>query len=413
MRSARALTAVAVAKLTKPGRYAVGDGAYLQIAAGGTKVWIFRYQRDGKARHMGLGPVSLISLAEAREKARNARRTLLEGHDPLELKRQTRARQRLEAAKGMSFKDCAERMMASHQAAWKNPKHKQQWRNTLASYAYPTFGDLPVGSVDTGLVLKALEPIWTTKPETAGRVRGRVEAVLDWAKARGYRDGENPARWRGHLDKLLPNRRKVQTVRNHPAMPYSDLPVFMAELRSRKSVSARALEFAILTAGRTGEVIGAKLSEVDLDNVVWTVPADRMKASKEHRVPLSPRAVEIVCELPRDGDYVFPGGRASKLLSNMALLELMRGMRPEFVPHGFRSTFRDWAAERTNHPSEVVEQALAHAIESKVEAAYRRGDLFEKRRQLMSDWAAFCVREELRSQVHSWPTPTSLFASLI
>jgi integrase len=401
MREAKKFSAVAVAKLTKPGRYAVGDGAYLQIAAGGTKAWIFRYQRDGQARHMGLGPVSLISLAEAREKARNARRALLEGHDPLALKRQTRARQRLEAAKGMTFKDCAERMMASHQAAWKNPKHKQQWRNTLASYAYPTFGDLPVGSVDTGLVLKALEPIWTTKPETAGRVRGRVEAVLDWAKARGYRDGETPARWRGHLDKLLPNRRKVRSVRNHPAMPYSDLPVFMAELRSRKSVSARALEFAILTAGRTGEVIGAKLSEVDLDNAVWTVPADRMKAGKEHRVPLSPRAAEIVRELPRDGDYVFPGGRAGKPLSNMALLELMRGMRPEFVPHGFRSTFRDWAAERTSHPSEVVEQALAHAIESKVEAAYRRGDLFEKRRQLMVDWAAFCVREELRSQVHS------------
>ena len=200
-----------------------------------------------------------------------------------------------------------------------------------------------MGSVDTGLVLKALEPIWATKPETAGRVRGRVEAVLDWAKARGYRDGENPARWRGHLDKLLPNRRKVRSVRNHPAMPYSDLPVFMAELRSRQSVSARALEFAILTAARTGEVIGAKLSEIDLDNAVWTVPADRMKASKEHRVPLSPRAVEIVRELPRDGDYVFPGGRAGKPLSNMALLELMRGMRPEYVPHGFRSTFRDWA----------------------------------------------------------------------
>src|SRR5829696_2340987 len=341
MREAKKLSAIAVVKLTKPGRYADGDGAYLQIAAGGTKAWIFRYKRDGKARHMGLGPVSLISLAEAREKAKNARRALLEGDDPLELKRQTRARQRLEAAKGMSFKDCAERMMASHQAAWKNLKHKQQWRNTLASYTYPAFGDLPVGSVDTGLVLKALEPIWTTKPETAGRVRGRVEAVLDWAKARDYRDGENPARWRGHLDKLLPNRRKVRSVRNHPAMPYSDLLVFMAALRSRQSASARALEFAILTAARTGEVIGAKLSEVDLDNAVWTVPADRMKARSTacrcRREPLrscaSYRAMattcsrEIVRELPRDGDYVFPGGRAGKPLSNMALLELMRGMR--------------------------------------------------------------------------------------
>src|SRR5215204_5823407 len=331
MREAKKPSAIAVAKLTKPGRYAVGDGAYLQIAAGGTKAWIFRYQRDGKARHMGLGPVSLISLAEAREKARNARRALLEGHDPLELKRQTRARQRLEAAKGMTFKDCAERMMASHQAAWKNPKHKQQWRNTLGSYAYPTFGDLPVGSVDTGLVLKALEPIWTTKPETAGRVRGRIEAVLDWAKARGYREGENPARWRGHLDKLLPNRRKVKRVRNHPAMPYDELPAFMDALRVRESTSARALEFAIMTAGRTGEVIGATWPEIDLNAGVWTVRPNRMKAGKEHRVPLSERAVALLSALPREGEFVFMGGRAGKPLSNMALLELMRGMRREFV----------------------------------------------------------------------------------
>jgi len=341
---------------------------------------------------MGLGPCSLVSLAEAREKARQARRALLEGDDPLELKRQKRARQRLEAASGMTFKDCAERMIASHEAAWKNPKHRQQWHSTLATYVYPVFGDLPVAAVDPGLVLKALEPIWTTKPETAGRVRGRIDAVLDWAKARGYREGENPARWRGHLDKLLPNRRKVRQVKNHPALPFLDLPAFMADLRRRGSVSARALEFTILTAARTGETIGAKTSEMDLDNAVWTVPAERMKAGKEHRVPLPPRAVEIVRELPREADYAFPGGRADKPLTNMAMLELLRGMRPGsgYVPHGFRSSFRDWAAERTNHSSEVVEQALAHAIESRVEAAYRRGDLFEKRRRLMTDWAAYC-----------------------
>src|SRR5215217_5687281 len=264
MRNAKRLTAVAVTKLTKPGRYAVGDGAYLQIAAGGTKSWIFRYKRDGKARHMGLGPAGLLTLAEAREKARQARRALLEGVDPLEAKAARLARTRLEAAKGMTFRDSAERMIATHEAAWKNPKHRAQWKATLATYVYPVFGELPVGVVDTGLLLKALEPIWNTKPETAGRVRGRVEAVLDWAKARGYREGENPARWRGHLDKLLPDRRKVRGVRNHPAMPYAHLPSFMADLRDRDSVSARALEFAVLTAGRTGEVIGASWSEIDL-----------------------------------------------------------------------------------------------------------------------------------------------------
>src|SRR5829696_10033289 len=220
MRNASPLTAVAVSKLTKPGRYAVGDGAYLQIAAGGTKAWVFRYQRDGKARHMGLGPVSLVTLAEAREKAREARRALLDGTDPLTARREKRAQTRLATAQGVTFKASAERMIASHEAAWKSPKHRAQWKATLLTYVYPVFGDLSVAAVDTGLVLKALEPIWPTKPETAGRVRGRIEAVLDWAKARGYRDDENPARWRGHLDKLLPNRRKVRAVKNHAALPY-------------------------------------------------------------------------------------------------------------------------------------------------------------------------------------------------
>jgi integrase len=292
----------------------------------------------------------------------------------------------------VTFKQAAERMMASHGAAWKNPKHRQQWKNTLATYAYPSFGELSVAAVDTGLVLKALEPIWTTKPETAGRVRGRIEAVLDWAKARGYREGENPARWRGHLDKLLPNRRRVKRVRNHPAMPYVELPEFMGELRERTSVSARALEFAILTAARTGEVIGARWPEFDLQAAVWTLPATRMKAGKEHRVPLAERAIDLLSALPREGEFVFMGGRAGKPLSNMAMLELIRGMKrgTGYVPHGFRSTFRDWAAECTSYSSEVVEMALAHAIESKVEAAYRRGDLFEKRRALMSGWGDYC-----------------------
>jgi integrase len=389
---ARNITALQVAKLNKSGRYAVGEGAYLQISQWGTKAWIFRYQRDGRQRHMGLGPASLITLAEARDKAREARRALLDGADPLTAKRERRAQARLQAATGVTFKQAAERMMASHGAAWKNPKHRQQWKNTLATYAYPSFGELSVAAVDTGLVLKALEPIWTTKPETAGRVRGRIEAVLDWAKARGYREGENPARWRGHLDKLLPNRRRVKRVRNHPAMPYVELPEFMGELRERTSVSARALEFAILTAARTGEVIGARWPEFDLQAAVWTLPATRMKAGKEHRVPLAERAIDLLSALPREGEFVFMGGRAGKPLSNMAMLELIRGMKrgTGYVPHGFRSTFRDWAAECTSYSSEVVEMALAHAIESKVEAAYRRGDLFEKRRALMSGWGDYC-----------------------
>ena len=402
MRNAKPLTAVAVGKLKKPGRYAVGDGACLQIATGGTKSWLFRYKRDGKARHMGLGPYSLLTLAEAREKARQARRALLEGIDPLEAKAARRARARLDAARGMTFRQCAERMIASHEAAWKNPKHRAQWKATLATYAYPVFGDLSVSAIDTVLVQKVLDPIWSTKTETAGRVRGRMEAVLDWAKVRGYREGENPARWRGHLDKLLPNRRKVRAVKNHAALPYSKLPAFMAELRERTGVSAKALEFAILTAARTSEVIGATWSEIDLRSGVWTIPAHRMKAGKEHRVPLTDRALEILRSLPREGDFVFMGGRAGKPLSNMALLELMRGMKPGFVPHGFRSTFRDWAADTTAYPSEVVEMALAHAIESKVEAAYRRGDLFEKRRRLMADWARFCGSPaEWRDNVHA------------
>jgi integrase len=391
MRNAKPLTMVAVGKLTKPGRYAVGDGAYLQIATGGTKSWLFRYKRDGKARHMGLGPYSLLTLAEAREKARQARRALLEGIDPLEAKAARRARARLDAARGMTFRQCSERMISSHEAAWKNPKHRAQWKATLATYAYPVFGDLSVSAIDTVLVQKVLDPIWSTKTETAGRVRGRIEAVLDWAKARGYRDGENPARWRGHLDKLLPNRRKVRAVKNHAALSYPELPAFMEELRKRTSVSARALEFAILSAARTSEVIGATWSEIDLKSSVWTLPAHRMKAGKEHRVPLPDRALEILRSLPRESDFVFMGGRAGKPLSNMALLELMRGMKPGFVPHGFRSTFRDWAADTTDNPSEVVEMALAHAIESKVEAAYRRSDLFEKRRRLMTDWASYCA----------------------
>ena len=384
--------ALVVGRLTKPGRYAVGDGTYLQVSKGGVRSWLFRYALAGRQRCMGLGPVALVSLAEAREKGREARKLLLDGIDPLE-ERVTRRRQAaLEAATCLTFRECAERFIASNEAGWRNAAHRKQWPASLASYVYPVFGDLPVAAIDTALVTKALEPIWAVKPETAGRVRGRIETVLDWAKAREYRNGENPARWRGHLDKLLPARRKLQRVIHHPALPYVELPAFMAQLRTRNTIPARALEFTILTAGRTSEILGARWDEIDLsDSCCWTVPADRMKAGRAHRVPLSERAAEILESLPRGSEFVFPGQRGGKPLSTMAMWLVLRHLgRDDVTVHGFRSTFSDWCAETTGYPREIAETALAHAVESKVESAYRRGDLFEKRRRLMGDWGAFC-----------------------
>jgi integrase len=343
---------------------------------------------------MGLGATHTVGLVEAREKARECRRLRLDGVDPIEARRAARSQARLDAAKAMTFKDCAERYIASHKAGWRNPKHAAQWPSTLATYVYPIFGSLPVQAIDVGLVLKALEQLWTTKPETAGRVRGRIEAVLDWATARGYRQGENPARWRGHLQNLLPKKSKVRRVKHHAALPYSEIAAFMLELQQQNGVSARALEFAILTAARTGEVIGTVWSEINLAERLWTLPGERMKAGKEHRVPLSEAAVAILKEMQqiRFGDFVFPGAKAGRPLSNMAFLMLLRRMgRDDLTAHGFRSTLSDWCSERTNFPAEVREMALAHAVSDKVQAAYRRGDLFQKRRQLMEAWARFCA----------------------
>jgi integrase len=400
MRDSKRLTAVAVAKQTRPGRYGDGGGLWLQVSSSGTKAWLFRYMLHGKARQMGLGPVHTITLAMARDKALECRRLLLEGIDPIEKRRAGRDEALIASAKGITFKECAERYIAAHEPGWRNSKHASQWKATLATYAYPLFGSLPVAAVDIGLILKALEPIWSTRAETAGRVRGRIESVLDWATARGYRKGENPARWRGHLDKLLPSRRKVAKVKHHAALPYSELPGFLTPLRSQEGIAARALEFTILTAARTGETIGATWAEIDLVGQVWTVPADRIKGGRAHRVPLSGRAIRILAEVPREGDYVFPGGKKGKPLSNMALLQTLRRMkRDDLTSHGFRSTFRDWAAETTAYPNEVVEMALAHVIESKAEAAYRRGDLFEKRRRLMADWAMYCEAPAKRIEV--------------
>ena len=396
MRQINKLSAAKVASLSKPGLYADGLGLYLQVSQYGTKSWLFRFMRDGQARKMGLGPIHTVTLAMAREKATEARRKLLDNIDPIEQRKEVRQTARIEAAKPMTFAQCAEKYIDAHKAGWKNAKHAAQWQATLDTYVHPIFGSLPVASIDVGLVLKALEPIWNTKPETASRVRGRIESILDWATARKHRAGDNPARWKGHLDHLLPARSKVAKVQHHAALPYIEIGDFMQQVRGLEGVSPRALEFAILTATRTGEVIGAKWSEVDLKAGMWTIPGERMKAGKEHRVPLSSRAVELLKALPREkgSDFLFIGDKPGKALSNMALLMTLRRMgRDDLTTHGFRSTFRDWAAEQTAYPNEMVEMALAHTIGDKTEAAYRRGDMVEKRHRLMEDWATYCGKQ--------------------
>ncbi len=314
--------------------------------------------------------------------------------DPIDARNAERARQAVDAATSLTFQQCAERYIASHEKGWRNAKHRAQWSNTLATYAYPAFGDVPVDAVDTGMVMEVIEPLWASKTETASRVRGRIEAVLDWAKALGYRSGENPARWRGHLANLLPPRDKVRRVKHHAALPYDGMAEFMAALRERDAVTARALEFQILTAARPGEAVGAKWDEIDLDKAEWVIAAERMKTEVEHRVPLSEAAVAVLREMEkmRVSGYVFPGQRDGRPLWTDAMRRLLERMgHAGLTSHGFRSTFRDWAAERTAFPGDVAEAALAHVVGNKVEAAYRRGDLFEKRRRLMDAWAAYCA----------------------
>jgi integrase len=426
------LSAKRVSNTTQPGMYGDGAGLFLNIGPTGAKSWIFRYssptvkqtkfmaakgkagkprkgrwnEKHGLQRDMGIGPLHTISLADAREKATECRKLILTGIDPLEDRRSVRTAQRLEDAR-MTFDQCAAAYIEAKRAGWKNEKHADQWKSTLDTYASPVFGTLPVQAVDLALVMRVLEPIWKTKTETASRLRGRIERVLGWATTRGDRQGENPARWRGHLENLLPARGKVRKVEHHPALPYVETGAFVVELQAQRSIGALALEFTILTVARTTEATSAEWTEFDLGAKLWTVPAGRIKGGKEHRVPLTPRAVAILEEMQRaGGKYVFPGLKPGKPLSNMALLAVVARMNErrasgqpkwidprqekEIVPHGFRSTFRDWAAERTNFPNEMVEMALAHAIGDKVEAAYRRGDLFEKRRRLMDAWADFC-----------------------
>ncbi|MEE4382041.1 MAG: integrase arm-type DNA-binding domain-containing protein [Pseudomonadales bacterium] len=387
----RELSAIEVRRLG-PGMHAVGGvaGLCLKVAEPGARSWILRTMVGTKRRHIGLGSFPEVGLSEARDRAREAKRTIEEGRDPVEERRQARARL-VEAQSRMTFEDAAAAYLRTKEHEFRSPKHRQQWHNTLRDHAYPVFGRVPVADVELRHVVDALEPIWTTRTETAKRLRGRIEAVLAWATVSGHREGDNPARWRGHLDKVLPAPGKVASVTHMRALPFDDVPAFLVELRKRAGVSARALEFLVLTAARSGEVRGATWDEIDLEARVWTIPASRMKAGKEHRVPLSDGAVALLDGLGRHkgSPYVFTAPRGG-MLSDMALTKVLRTMAVPATAHGFRSSFRDWSAERTAYPREVCEMALAHRIPDAVEAAYRRGDLFAKRTRLMDDWWRFC-----------------------
>ena len=397
-RTTHRLTAVKVASIRAVGLHHDGDGLYLRVTATGSKSWMLRYTLSGTTRDMGLGAYPKTSLASARKQSDANRELVGRRIDPIAARKAAEAAQKA-ALGGVTFKECAEALIASNEGAWRNPKHRQQWRNTLNTYAYPVIGALPVATIDTTHVLKILEPIWQTVPETASRLRGRMERVLDAAKARGLRSGENPCRWRGHINMLLPAKSKLRRVVHHAALPYAELPTFMHELRRRQGITARALEFLVLTAARTSEAIEARWNEFDIDGKLWCVPAHRMKSGRDHRVPLSDRAVQIVQDLrdTRVNEFVFPGLKQGRPLSNMAILQLLRRVRPGITGHGFRSTFKDWCAECTSTPNFVSEAALAHVVADKVEAAYRRADLLARRRELMTAWAHYAGDE---SQFH-------------
>jgi len=387
----------AAATIVEPGRYADGGGLYLVVGKGQSRKWVFRFKWRGRLVDMGLGSASSVTLAKARERAGDARKLLVDGINPLEAKRADQA--------VPTFGEVADRLVSDLGPQWRNEKHRAQWKTTLEKDA-AKLRPLPVDKVETADVLAVLKTIWSTKPETASRLRGRIERVLDAAKAKGFRSGENPARWRGHLDHLLPKRQKL-TRGHHAALPFEQVPRFIAELRSRDAVAGIALEFAIYTAARSGEVRNATWGEIDLAAKVWTVPADRMKAGREHRVPLSARAVEIL-EKARDlssGEpdaVVFPGIKSGSSLSDAAFDRLLKRMGfkgGELTPHGFRSSFRDWAGEASTFPRELAEAALAHVVGDTTERAYRRGDALEKRRKMMDAWARFCEPKAAGSNV--------------
>lgn len=387
-----ALTALQV-KAAKPGdRLSDGGGLRLDVDRNGNKTWVMRFKSPvtGKERYYGIGSARDVGLAEARGVAEAARALIRNGLDPIEHRKSARAEAKVEASKAITFRDYADRFVASRDATWKNPIHRQQWRNTLRDYAYPHLGDLSLSSVDTAAVLNVLRPIWNAKPETASRLRGRIEVILSAAKAEGLRTGENPAAWRGHLDQIFISRKKVRATVHHPALPYSEIPRFMAALRADESTAAALLQFIVLTAARFSEAARAEKSEIKGD--VWVVPAARMKAGREHRVPLSDAALAIIAARTKgEGALLFPGMRKDRPLSDVAVAKVIR--RHTALPattHGFRSTLRDWAGDCTDYPREVAEAALAHAVGDETESAYRRGDALEKRRKLLREWAAFC-----------------------
>ena len=400
------LTALAVSRAKDRGYLADGGGLYLQVSASGARSWVFRFRKDGHLREMGLGPVNALKLADARQRATECRKQRSLGFDPIEVRNSQAAQAKLEAARALTFRQCAQAFIDAHRASWKNATHAAQWPSSLETYAYPSIGDLSVQAIDVSLVRKVLDPIWQTKTETASRLRGRMETVLDWATVAGYRKGDNPARWRGHLDKMLPARAKIQKVQHHAALPYAETGLFLSTVRAQVSISAPALEFLILTASRTSEVLGATWGEIELGSAVWTIPAARMKGGREHRVPLSKPALGVLAQMQKarpdsqSVHYIFPGARANRPLSKVALLKVLERLgRSDLTVHGFRSTFRDWAAEQTNFPRDVCEQSLAHALSDKVEAAYRRSDLFEKRRKLIEAWGSYCARPAQVGQV--------------
>jgi integrase len=416
----QAVTVKALVAAGHPGAHADGGNLYLRVAGAGAGKWTLRYAIGGKSREMGLGPYDAdgkagLTLAEAREAAEEPRAVLRAGLDPMAERDRKAAEAKAEAerqaaeaqAKARVFRDVAAEYIATHSPGWRNAKHRAQWSATLAAYAYPTIGGQPVDEIGTDAVLAILSPIWTAKPETASRLRGRIESVLNYATARGWRETANPARWRGHLSNLLPLRSKVARVEHHAALPWQDMAAFMVDLRKRPGTAARALEWCILTATRTGETLGARWSEIDLGAAVWTLPAERMKAGREHRIPLAGAALAVLATMaplrPVEGDgYVFPGAAEGRPLSSMAMLMLLRRMgRGDLTAHGFRSSFRDWTEEATSTPHAVAEAALAHTIGDKVEAAYRRGDLFQKRAVLMQEWADYCAKAA--AEVHVLP----------
>ena len=396
------LTALKAGKLNKPGFYFDGNGLYLQVSPTCSKSWVFRYKVEGRQRKQGLGSFPDVSLELARQKATASRELKRTGIDPIDSKKEERAREKLAAAKGVTFRQCAVKYIDSHKAGWKNRKHEAQWRNTLSEYAYPLIGDLPIQSVDVGLVLQILEPIWIKKTETATRVRQRIENICDWAKAREYREGENPARWKGHLDNLLPNPTKIKKVKHFVALHYSDMPDFYDWLEKNDSLSAKALQFIILTATRNGEARRATTDEIDLAKCLWVIPDERMKASRTHRVPLSKTALRVLKEakLFIKDSRIFPGQGNAEFISETALLSVVKQYRKDLTVHGFRSTFRDWCAEVTTYPREVAEVALAHSLKDATEAAYQRGDLLEKRAGLMDEWAKFCTNPLTTAKSH-------------